>query len=170
MPLARTLLVALVIGSLTALSACEAGSGGGDRNCSDFQCQGQAQAWHNSHPGSDLDADHDGLACENLPSCLELEEGDGSPTPRLSQSVYDDSALARFDWSETRKDDGSWSRDGVCAGWSREGIQLVVGSYVNGKREGQWTFRHEDGSFDASRSGFYVNDVRVQEDVGTGRE
>jgi hypothetical protein len=45
------------------------GGGGapvGDRNCSDFSTQSQAQAWHNAH-GGDLDGDGDGVACESLP-------------------------------------------------------------------------------------------------------
>ena len=45
---------------------------GGDKNCADFACQGDAQAWHNSHSNSDLDADNDGIACENLPNCAIL--------------------------------------------------------------------------------------------------
>lgn len=51
------------------LVACHDSS---DRNCSDFSCQEEAQAWHNSHPGDGLDADHDGTACEHLPSCFTL--------------------------------------------------------------------------------------------------
>lgn len=43
-----------------------------DRNCSDFSCQQEAQAWHNGHPGDGLDGDGDGIACESLPSCLTL--------------------------------------------------------------------------------------------------
>ncbi len=44
----------------------------GDRNCSDFSCQGEAQAWHNAHPEDGLDGDGDGIACEHLPSCFSL--------------------------------------------------------------------------------------------------
>lgn len=56
---------------LTALLAfaCDDGGGGGDKNCSDFACQQDAQAWHNSHPQDGLDGDNDGIACEHLPQC-----------------------------------------------------------------------------------------------------
>lgn len=63
------------------VSGCSGGSGGGDKNCSDFACQDDAQAWHNSHPGDGLDGDGDGVACENLPSCLHAELlGSGTPS------------------------------------------------------------------------------------------
>ncbi len=48
-------------------------SSGGDKNCSDFATQEQAQAYFNSNGGSPsndvdgLDRDHDGKACEDLP-------------------------------------------------------------------------------------------------------
>jgi hypothetical protein len=48
------------------LTAC-GGGGSDDADCSDFAYQQDAQAWHNSNPGSDLDADNDGIACEHLP-------------------------------------------------------------------------------------------------------
>ena len=48
------------------LPAC-GGGGSDDVNCSDFAYQQDAQAWHKSNPGSDLDADNDGIACEHLP-------------------------------------------------------------------------------------------------------
>lgn len=44
-----------------------------DKDCSDFATQPQAQAYFTSHGGSasnnfdNLDADHDGIACEDLP-------------------------------------------------------------------------------------------------------
>jgi hypothetical protein len=44
-----------------------------DRDCSDFSTQRRAQRWFNRHGGSathdpwNLDADNDGIACENLP-------------------------------------------------------------------------------------------------------
>jgi hypothetical protein len=38
-----------------------------DKNCSDFDTQAQAQAWHNDHPEDGLDSDDDGVACETLP-------------------------------------------------------------------------------------------------------
>lgn len=44
-----------------------------DKDCSDFATQQQAQAYFDAHGGSasnnfdNLDADHDGIACESLP-------------------------------------------------------------------------------------------------------
>ena len=44
-----------------------------DRDCSDFSTQRRAQRWFTRHGGSatrdpwNLDADNDGIACENLP-------------------------------------------------------------------------------------------------------
>ena len=55
---------------LITLTACGGGGddgGNNDADCSNFSYQQDAQAWHNSHPGSDLDADNDGIACEHLP-------------------------------------------------------------------------------------------------------
>lgn len=59
------------------IAACggDGDSGGGhvDRDCSDFPNQPAAQAYFDQNGGSPtnnfdgLDADHDGIACENLP-------------------------------------------------------------------------------------------------------
>ncbi|MCI3925550.1 hypothetical protein MO973_35650 [Paenibacillus sp. TRM 82003] len=51
----------------------------GDRDCSDFAHQEDAQAWLDAHPGDPdrLDADDDGLACESLPD----RGGAPAPTP-----------------------------------------------------------------------------------------
>jgi hypothetical protein len=44
-----------------------------DRDCADFSTQRRAQRWFNRHGGSathdpwNLDADNDGIACQNLP-------------------------------------------------------------------------------------------------------
>lgn len=54
---------------LSLLVACPS-SGSADKNCSDFSCQGAAQAWHNDHPDDGLDGDGDGIACESLPHCF----------------------------------------------------------------------------------------------------
>ena len=49
-------------------------SGSGDKDCKDFMTHSEAQAYFNSKGGSptnnvdNLDADHDGIACESLPS------------------------------------------------------------------------------------------------------
>lgn len=61
------LAAALVALALTAAPA----SAFRDRDCSDFSTQAQAQRFFKKHhPRRDphrLDADHDGLACEDLP-------------------------------------------------------------------------------------------------------
>jgi len=54
------------IGAAIVLLACDSRE---SKDCSDFSCQEEAQAWHNSHPEDGLDADGDGMACESLPSC-----------------------------------------------------------------------------------------------------
>jgi hypothetical protein len=56
---------------LAALPAAPALAGHvGDKDCSDFAYQQDAQAWLNAHPGDPdgLDGDKDGIACESLPS------------------------------------------------------------------------------------------------------
>jgi len=68
---------AATIGIGGALLIAGVGAGpanaGGDKDCSDFKTHKQAQKWFNKHGGSkknnvdDLDADHDGKACEDLP-------------------------------------------------------------------------------------------------------
>ncbi len=59
-----------------------------DRDCPDFPNQAAAQAFFVEHGGSsannfdDLDADHDGIACESLPCpCSSAHGGSGSGTP-----------------------------------------------------------------------------------------
>ena len=61
-----------------------------DRNCSDFSTQQQAQQYFDSHGGSPsnnvdgLDADHDGVACESLPS-----GGGTRPPPSKPPALFD---------------------------------------------------------------------------------
>ena len=55
------------------LTACGGGgdsdgpSDGSSARCSDFSTHSQAQSYFNSHDAPQLDADHDGSACESLP-------------------------------------------------------------------------------------------------------
>jgi len=58
---------ALLVGGLGNVATANAG----DKDCSDFKTQKQAQKFFKKHnPKKDphgLDADHDGIACEDLP-------------------------------------------------------------------------------------------------------
>ncbi len=79
------------IASAVALLAAVAASGGGpaassasaDKDCSDFANQAQAQSFFTSKGGSasnnfdNLDADHDGVACESLPCPCSTSAGSG---------------------------------------------------------------------------------------------
>ena len=79
------------IAAAAALLATAAASGGGtaassasaDKDCSDFANQAQAQSYFTSHGGSasndfdNLDADHDGVACESLPCPCSSSAGSG---------------------------------------------------------------------------------------------
>jgi len=68
-----------------------------------------------------------------------------------------------YEYEEIQLPSGEWVKDGSYVRRGRTGIQLAMGSYRNGSREGQWTFRNEDGSVDEGKSGIYEHDVRVQE-------
>ena len=63
---------ALAVGMLAAVLLLPAAANAQDKNCSDFASQSQAQAFFESIGGSpsnnadNLDADHDGKACEEL--------------------------------------------------------------------------------------------------------
>jgi hypothetical protein len=77
--------VALAIGAASASAGPVAQRA--DKNCSDFSTQQEAQQYFDSHGGSPsnnvdgLDADHDGVACESLPS----GSGGGGSTPAPSK-------------------------------------------------------------------------------------
>ncbi len=70
------------------LTGCS-GSGDSDRNCSDFSCQQDAQAWHESHPEDGLDGDGDGIACEHLPSCSSLPVHEHRSAPGVFPKIDD---------------------------------------------------------------------------------
>jgi LPXTG-motif cell wall-anchored protein len=76
----RSPLVLAVIVAILALGATPA-IAAQDKDCKDFSTQAAAQAFFEAHGGSpsnnvdNLDADHDGKACESLPS------GATSPAP-----------------------------------------------------------------------------------------
>jgi hypothetical protein len=65
-------------------------------------------------------------------------------------------------YHEALGSDGHLVKEGLYVRWGHDGVKLEEGSYHEGKRLGEWTFRNEDGSFDAARSGYYANDVRVE--------
>ena len=67
-----------------------------------------------------------------------------------------------FEFDERIQSDGEWLKDGHFVRRSRTGATIEEGFFRVGKREGEWTFRNEDGSVDPDRSGIYENDVRVQ--------
>jgi endonuclease YncB( thermonuclease family) len=68
---AAALVIASLLAALVPLLVGDSAAAA-DRDCSDFQTQGQAQHFFESHnPGADphnLDADNDGKACEHLPA------------------------------------------------------------------------------------------------------
>jgi hypothetical protein len=75
--------------------------------------------------------------------------------------VYHD--VTEFDFREVQRPDGQWVKDGPFIHWSRTQVKLEEGSYKDGKREGPWSFWHEDGTPDTEKSGVYVNDVRARQ-------
>jgi hypothetical protein len=69
---ARVALLALVTALVTASLAASSATAFVDKDCSDFATQHAAQKYFKKHGGprhdpSGLDADHDGIACEDLP-------------------------------------------------------------------------------------------------------
>lgn len=67
----RLIVLTLAIAMLGLMTAAQPAAAFRDRDCSDFATQAQAQHFFmKHHPNRDphrLDADHDGLACEDLP-------------------------------------------------------------------------------------------------------
>jgi hypothetical protein len=72
-----------------------------------------------------------------------------------------DSSHHEAEWTEVQKPNGQWVKEGHFAHWSRDGKEVEEGSYLDGKRDGPWTFWSEDGAVDKERSGVYQNDVRI---------
>jgi hypothetical protein len=69
---ARVALLALAAALLAASLAASSATAFVDKDCSDFPTQHKAQKYFKKHGGpkrdpSGLDADHDGIACEDLP-------------------------------------------------------------------------------------------------------
>ena len=80
--------ILLLFAIYIVLMGCS-GSSHRDKNCSDFICQQDAQAWHESHPGDGLDGDGDGIACEHLPSCYSLPAHEHRSEPGLFPKIAD---------------------------------------------------------------------------------
>ncbi len=80
----RTLLaLSIATGALALIVAPIAGAHNDPKDCSDFSSQKAAQRWFlKHHPAQDpagLDADHDGIACEDLAMATRQLEHRGSP-------------------------------------------------------------------------------------------
>src|SRR3954451_5275236 len=93
------MLIGLVTMATATVSAGAAAGAQSDYNCSDFQYQEEAQEYLLPGDPYGLDADHDGIACEDLPpGGGETEGGGGGPTipppppPELSKSAARDAA------------------------------------------------------------------------------
>jgi len=66
----RVTTIGAVLTTMLAISAASADKEGGDRNCSDFASQRDAQRFYEAKKPGDphrLDRDKDGVACESLP-------------------------------------------------------------------------------------------------------
>jgi Excalibur calcium-binding domain len=87
---------AVAFGGAGVASAYEA-----DRDCSDFSTQAAAQMFFIEHGGSasnnfdDLDADHDGIACESNPCPCSTAQGTGTETTPC-QTACDPRSLRRL--------------------------------------------------------------------------
>lgn len=73
----RLLIVALLPLAATALLAPAPAAAGTDYDCSDFANQAEAQEYLLPGDPYRLDADNDGIACEDLPCPCSYEEGSG---------------------------------------------------------------------------------------------
>jgi hypothetical protein len=68
----RTAVLVVALGALAAALVAAPAAAFQDRDCADFNTQRQTQHYFKKHGGprhdpSRLDADHDGIACEDLP-------------------------------------------------------------------------------------------------------
>jgi len=67
----RKLIAALAVAASMAQATAPIAGASGDKDCSDFPTHKAAQKWFKHHnPKADpsgLDADHDGIACEDNP-------------------------------------------------------------------------------------------------------
>jgi hypothetical protein len=58
---------------------------------------------------------------------------------------------------------GGLAKQGPSTSWSRTGEKLEEGEYQRDLRTGAWTFWHEDGSVDPSRTGVYEDGKKVRD-------
>jgi hypothetical protein len=71
-------------------------------------------------------------------------------------------SIVEWEYREVPRSNGAFVKEGAAIHWSRDGRKLEEGHYLDGKRDGPWTFWNPDGSIDESRSGIYREDGRVQ--------
>ena len=60
--------------------------------------------------------------------------------------------------------EGTWKdnrREGVFTFWHENGQIAAQGEYRRGKREGRFLYLHPDGTIDTLQSGRYVSDAKV---------
>jgi len=72
--------------------------------------------------------------------------------------------VTEFEYDEVQLPNGDWVRHGPAIRWSRAGQKLEEGGYVDGEREGPWTFWNDDGRIDPARTGYYHEGARVGDD------
>ena len=100
----------LAVAAIASARSATAGSASADKDCSDFANQAQAQSYFVSNGGSpsndfdNLDADHDGVACESLPCpCSSSGSGGGAaPAPRARRIPVDSVAAVDGDTLQVR--------------------------------------------------------------------
>jgi hypothetical protein len=88
----RALTTATAVAGLALLGPVTFASAqpGGDKNCSDFTYQEEAQAVLDATPGdpNNLDSDHDGIACESLPKRGQQSTTPTSKTPSTTTRTH----------------------------------------------------------------------------------
>ena len=118
----RFSLVLAVIAAILALGATPAFAQ--DKDCKDFSSQAAAQAYFEAHGGSpsnnvdNLDADHDGQACEAFP----YSSPSPSPTPVSSPASSGSSQQAGTEQASTE----SLPRTGASGMLAPLGVALVL--------------------------------------------
>jgi len=105
-----TITVALVFFGFATIAGAEPVATASDYDCSDFATQEEAQEYLEPGDPYRLDADNDGVACEDLPSGGGGETGDGGggssdPPPPPEPPKLRKSAAKQAAWQEVRRFD-----------------------------------------------------------------